>query len=105
MIFRRRRRSGRFAELVERQLDLFAADEAELLAELREAERDYDDAERERAEDAYGDVQLVVDAAAERLAELRDVYAATLEEDAAADYADAFDRAARRRYPRLTGLL
>ena len=31
-------RSGRFHELVERQLDLFATDDAELLAEATEAE-------------------------------------------------------------------
>jgi hypothetical protein len=102
VIFRRR---GRFGDLVQRQLDLFAEDEAELLAELDAAERAYDAAERDDAEEAYGDVQLVVDLAAERLAEVRDAYAATLDEDAEAAYAAAFERAATKRYPRLTGLL
>ena len=102
MIFRRR---GRFDELVRRQLELFAEDEAELLAELEAAERAYDEADREDAEDAYGDVQLVLDAGAERLADLRDTYSGTLDEDAAEEYADAFARAAVKRFPRLTGLL
>ncbi|MDQ3162945.1 MAG: hypothetical protein M3Q92_08980 [Actinomycetota bacterium] len=45
----------RFADLVQRQLDLFAAEQAELLAELDDAERAYDAAEREGAEEAFGD--------------------------------------------------
>ena len=43
----------------------------------------YDGAERDEAEEAYGDFQLVLEAVTERLAELRDTYAATLDEDAA----------------------
>ena len=65
----------------------------------------YDAAEREDAEEAYGDVQLVLDAGADRLVDVRDAYAATLDEDAAAEYAHAFGRAAGKRFPRLTGLL
>jgi hypothetical protein len=99
------RRRARFADLVRRQLDLFAEDEAELLGELDTAERAYDGANRDNAEEAYGDFQLVLDAGAERLADLRDTYAATLAEDAAAEYEAAFLRAASKRYPRLTGLL
>ena len=101
MIFRR----DRFGDLVARQLDLFEQDEAELLEESAEAERAYDEAERDEAEEAYGDFQLVLDVAAARLVELRDAYAGTLDEDAAAAYSDAFRRAARRRFPRLTGEL
>jgi hypothetical protein len=102
VIFRRR---NRFAELVGRQLDLFEQDEAELFAELEEAERAYDAADRDDAEEAYGDVQLVVDAGAERLADVRDSYAGTLDDDAAGEYAQAFARAAAKRFPRFTGLL
>ncbi|HET9509164.1 MAG TPA: hypothetical protein VFO81_14545 [Gaiellaceae bacterium] len=99
--FRRRH----FAELVRRQLDLFAEDEAELLAEADEAERAYDAAEREEAEELYGDFQLVLDAAGEALADLRDTYAATLDDDAGDAYRSAFDRAAAKRFPRLRGSL
>lgn len=100
-IFRR----GRFAELVRRQLDLFADDEAGLLAETDDAERAYDAAEREEAEEAYGDYQLVLEAAADRLVDLRETYAATLDEDAALEYEGAFNRAAEKRFPRLRGKL
>ena len=102
MSFRRR---SRFDGLVQRQLDLFSEDEAELLAELEATERAYDAAERDDAEDAYAEVQLVVDAAADRLADLRSAYTATLDDDGAAEYENTFVAAARKRFPRLTGLL
>ena len=101
MIFR----SRRFDDLVRRQLDTFAEDEADLLDEAREAERAYDAAEREDAEDAYSDFQLVLEAGADRLAALRDTYAATLDEETEEAYARAFARAARKRFPKLTGEL
>jgi hypothetical protein len=99
LIFRR----GRFAELVRRQLDLFADDEAELLAEADELERGYDAAERDEAEEAYGDLQLVYEAIVERLEDVRDRYALTMDDQARSEYERAFDREARRRYPRSFG--
>ena len=96
-----RLRRDRFGDLVRRQLDLFAEDEAGLLREADQAERAYDEAEREEAEELYGDYQLVLETVADRLGELRDTYAATLDEDAAEEYAAAFERAARRRHPRV----
>ena len=96
-----RLRRDRFADLVRRQLDLFAEDEVELLREADEAERAYDAAEREDAEEAYGDYQLVLEAIADRLGELRDAYSRTLPDDAIDAYEHSFDRAARKRYPKL----
>ena len=61
MIFRR----NRFGDLVRRQLDLFEEDEAELLREAETAARAYDEAEREDAEEAYGDYQLVLESVVE----------------------------------------
>ena len=87
---RLRRRDAPFAELVERQLALFAADEAELLDEAAEAEEAWVRAGRDTAEESYGDFQLVVDAIADGLLSLRDTYARTLDDDAAAAYRDAF---------------
>ena len=84
-----------------RQLDLLAEDEAELFAEADEAERAYDGAERDDAEEAYGDYQLVLDALADRLIDLRVTYAATLDEEAAREYERAFDRGAAKRFPRI----
>ncbi len=77
-------RRGRFHDLVERQLDLFAADEASLLEEAREADAAWTSARPDESEELYGDYQLVVDAIGERLYDLRETYMATLD-DAAAD--------------------
>ena len=99
------RRRGRFSELVGRQLDLFAADDAELLAEAAEAERAWNDAVAEDAEEAYGDYQLVVDAIADRLLDIRESYARTLDEEAAQEYAAEFTREATKRYRRFATLL
>jgi hypothetical protein len=94
-------RRNRFGDLIRRQLDLFAEDEQELLREAEAAEWAYDAADREDAEEAYGDLQLVLEAIADRLEELRDTYASTLGSDADIAYAQAFGRAARKRFPKL----
>jgi hypothetical protein len=99
------RRSGRFDDLVRRQLDLFVEDEAELLAEAQEADEAQTQAERDEAEELYGDYQLVVDAIGERLLDVRETYAATLDEDAADEYRAAFNRAATKRYRHYSSLL
>lgn len=93
------RRRSRFAELVRRQLDLFVEDERAFFEELDELERAYDAAPRQDAEEAYGDYQLGLEALAERLAEVREHYARTLDPDAADEYRRAFDEAAARRFP------
>lgn len=94
-------RRDRFGDLIRRQLELFAEDEAELLREAEAAERTYDAAEREGAEKMYGDYQLVLESVADRLEELRDTYASTLDADAADAYAKAFSRSTRKRFPKL----
>lgn len=101
----RLRRRGRFHNLVERQLDLFAADDADLLAEAAEAEATWNSAPAEGAEEAYGDYQLVVDAIADRLLDIRETYAHSLGEDAAIEYTAEFTRAAARRFRRYATLL
>lgn len=100
------RRDRRFDDLASRQLDLFETDEADLLAEIAEAEDAWSRAPREEAEERYGDYQLAVDAAADRLLDIRESYAGTLGEDVVADaYRASFNRAALRRYRRLSTLL
>jgi hypothetical protein len=97
-------RRGRFDDLVARQLDLFATDERALLAEADEAERRYDAAARGAAEEAYGDYQLVLDAVADALSDVKLAYASTLDDDEASEaYARSFDRAAGKRFPLLRG--
>lgn len=95
MIFKR----DRFGEVVARQLDVFAEDEAALIAECRTKEREYDRADREDAEEAYGDYSDAVETATEALADMRDRFARTLDEDAAERYEAEFNRAVRRRWP------
>ncbi len=80
MIFRR----SRFGELVERQLELFAS-ETELLDEAAEADAAWTSADADETEELYGDFQLVVDAIGERLYDIRETYASTLDDRARAD--------------------
>jgi len=96
---------GRFHDLVQRQLDLFAADEAELLAEGEEADAAWTKADRDDTEELYGDFQLIVDAIGEHLYDLREVYAATLDELTADTYRAAFTASAKKRFRRFATLL
>ena len=98
-------RRGRFDELIRRQLDLFEADDARLLTEAGEADVAWTNASRDDAEELYGDYQLVVDAIGERLYEIRETYATTLDEGTAEKYRAAFDRAARKRFGRYASFL
>jgi hypothetical protein len=98
-------RRGRFHDLVERQLDLFAADEAPLLEEAREADAAWTSAGAGESEELYGDYQLVVDAIGERLYDLREVFASSLDEPTAEDYRATFNRAATKRLRRFAALL
>ena len=98
-------RRGRFAELVARQLDLFETDEAALLTEAHDAEAAWNRAGRDQSEEAFGDWQLIADGIGERLLDLRETYAATLDDDAGADYRRAFNRAAASRLHGFTELL
>jgi hypothetical protein len=101
MILRRRR----FHDLVERQLDVFASDESRLLAEAREADAAWTNADADETEELYGDYQLVVDAIGERLHDIREAYASSLDDATADAYRDAFDRGARKRFGRYTTFL
>ena len=88
-----------------RQLDLVEEDEAELFGEAQSAEDAWTRAGRDEAEELYGDYQLVVDAIAEALLDVRETYAATLDDDAAEEYRAAFTRAASKRFRRFSALL
>ena len=75
---------GRFFELIHRQLDLFEEQDADFLRRVDEAERAYDNADREDAEEVYGRFQELIEHGTEALAEMRDAYARTLDPDDAA---------------------
>jgi hypothetical protein len=90
----------RFADVIRRQLDLFAQEQADLIEDCDAAERAYDRADREEAEERYGDYMDLVETATEVLAELRDNFASVMEEQAAEEYEAAFNRAVAKRFPR-----
>ena len=92
--------SDRFADLIRRQLDLFEREQTALIAECEEAERAYDAAGRDEAEERYGDYQDLVETGTELLADLRDNFASTMDEEAAEEYEEAFNRAVVKRLPR-----
>jgi hypothetical protein len=93
-------RRNRFADVISRQLDVFAEDEAHgLLEEVREAKAKYDRTDRDEAEEIYGDYVDVVEAATEALAAVRWQYASTLDEASAEEYEAAFNRAVKKRWP------
>lgn len=92
--------AGRFAELIARQLDLFEQQDAEFLRRVDEAERAYDDADREDAEEVYGRYQELVEHGTEALGEMRDAYADTLDTDDAEEYVAEFNQAVIDRLPR-----
>lgn len=92
----------RFGDVISRQLDLFVRDNLELLDACEAAERAYDTAERDQAEERYGDYQELVETGTEILAELRDHYASTLDETAAEEYELAFNRAVAKQLPRFS---
>ena len=96
MIFRRRP----FADVISRQLDLFEREHRGLIDDCIAAERAYDRADRAEAEERYGDYIDLVETGTELLADLRDNFAATLDDDAAEEYEDAFNRAVAKRLPR-----
>jgi hypothetical protein len=91
-----------FGEIVDVQLDLFARDHPELLADCDVALRAYDKAAGEHAEERYGEYVDLVDEVRDELERVRDGYAAGLDEPTAAEYERAFNDAARRRFARHT---
>lgn len=102
MLFRRRRR---FADLIERQLGLFARDHVDELRLIVAARARYDRVSRDGADEAFGDYQDLVDWAAEDLEKLRDSYCGTLDAEAAEEYRAAFKKAVRRRFGVIADLL
>ena len=97
-MIRRRRWNG----VVASQLELFEREERDLIAACEQAEAAYDGAPRDEAEARYGDYLDLVETGTEILADMRDHYAATLDEQAEAAYIAAFNRAVARRLRRFS---
>ncbi len=93
-------RRARFAEVIDRQLEIFERDYAGLIADCEAAERSYNRADRDEAEELYGDYVDLVETGTELLADLRDNFAMTMSEEDAVRYEDEFNRAVGKRLPR-----
>ena len=91
---------GRFVDLVERQIGLFEAENQGLIRDTEAALDAYNRAPRDEAEERYGDYVDLVETGTEALADLRDHYAASLDEDAAEEYEAGFNDAVLKRLPR-----
>jgi hypothetical protein len=93
-------RRRRFADVIGRQLDLFERENRGLIDDCVAAERAYNEAPRDEAEERYGDYVDLVETGTELLADLRDNFASTLDEDTATEYEEAFNRAVGKRFRR-----
>jgi hypothetical protein len=91
---------GRFVDLVERQIALFAAENEGLIRDTEAALAAYNRATRDEAEGRYGDYLDLVETGTDELVELRDDFAATLDEDSYEEYHEVFNRSVRKRLPR-----
>ena len=92
-MFRRRR----FASVINAQLQLFEQEHRDVIVDVRERLAAYNSAGRDEAEELYGDYVDAVETGTEILADLRDHYAASV--DDADAYCAEFNRTVARRLP------
>jgi hypothetical protein len=90
---------ARFGDVIDRQLDLFVREHGDVIEESNAKLRLYNAADRDNAEEAYGDYLDAVETGTEILADLRDNFAQTLGEQDAEGYLAEFDRAVAKRLP------
>jgi hypothetical protein len=93
-------RRRRFADVIGRQLDLFEREHSGLIDDCAAAERAYNEAPRDEAEERYGDYVDLVETGTEVLADLRDNFGSTLDDATSAEYEEAFNRAVAKRFRR-----
>jgi hypothetical protein len=86
---------NRFGPIVDAQLDLFVREHRGVIDEVNARLEAYNDAERSEAEELYGDYVDSVETGTEILADMRDHYAATLEDPD--PYLRAFQQGVARR--------
>ncbi|HEX4527354.1 MAG TPA: hypothetical protein VH108_11515 [Gaiellaceae bacterium] len=90
-------RRGRFTKVIEAQLDLFERDHRDVIDEADARLDAYNDADRDAAEELYGDYLDAVETGTEILADMRDHYAQSLDEPDR--YLREFNKAVERRLP------
>jgi len=88
---------NRYATIVDTQLELFAREHRWVIDEVHVRLAAYNRAERDDAEELYGDYVDAVETGTEILAEMRDNYAATLPDPE--PYLRAFKRGVAKRLP------
>ena len=93
MIFRR----GRFGAVIATQLDLFELNYVYVIEEVNERLEAYNRAQRDEAEELYGDYVDAVETGTELLADMRDAYARSLPEGDDERYEREFNAAVARR--------
>jgi hypothetical protein len=90
-------RRGRYREVIDRQLELFRREHRDVLDDAAAKLERYNAAERDAAEELYGDYVDAVETGTEILADLRDHYASSLDEPDR--YLRDFNRAVAKRLP------
>ena len=93
-------RRKRFADLISRQLDLFEREHAGVIAEAETRLDAYNRADRDEAEELYGDYVDAVESGTEILADIRWSFWKTLDDDTAEAYEAEFNHAVAKRFPR-----
>jgi hypothetical protein len=93
-------RRNRFGDVITRQLALFLDEHRDVVEECDERLAAYNAADRDEAEELYGDYVDAVETGTELLADMRDRFGATLAGDDAERYGAEFNRAVRKRLPR-----
>ena len=89
-------RRRRFGDLIDRQLAFVVEEERWLLDDVDASRAAWVAAPRDEAEERFGDYQLALEALKDRLTEIRDTYAATLEDPD--EYEREFEREVVRRW-------
>ena len=91
-------RRARFGDVIDRQLDLFEREHRDVIEEAEEKLEAYNRADRDEAEELYGDYVDVVETGTELLADIRDAFSMTLPEGTDELYEAEFNRAVSRRW-------
>jgi hypothetical protein len=90
-------RRARYGPVIDSQLDLFLREHRDVLEDVATRLERYNAAERDEAEELYGDYVDAVETGTEILADLRDHYAQSLDDPE--PYLREFNRAVAKRLP------
>ena len=93
---------SRFADVIRRQLDGFEREHADVIEDARTRLDAYNRASRDEAEELYGDYVDAVETGTELLADIRDHFKWTLDEELGEQYEREFNRAVGKRLPRFS---